>query len=412
MPLPQVLIVGTGEYTTGYVPHAVAAADKGAGVIGISFFDLQRRGLVGKIHLAGTQGTKFPAIRQHLHDKITAAYTDMDVSFRSYPADDVTSDPQAYSQALQQLQAGDLVAVFTPDDLHFEIALAAVQRGCHVLIAKPLVKTLEEHTLLEQAAERQQVVVAMEVHKRWHPIYSDPRDRIANLGQFSFFQSYMSQPKSQLATFQHWAGRSSDISYYLNSHHIDFHCWALDGKARPVSVVASGATCVAQSMGIETEDTISLLVDWETNVGKRGSAIYTASWIAPPSDVHSQQRFHYMGTSGEIVVDQAHRGYGQASDDDGLRSLNPMFMKYVPDTDGRFAGQDGYGYRSVEAFVDAACGRNSRLTSSLATIETTRSVTAILEAGRRSLDEGGRRMAILYDHDQPVKLSSVKLSSA
>ena len=155
MPLPQVLIVGTGEYTTGYVPHAVAAADKGAGVIGISFFDLQRRGLVGKIHLAGTQGTKFPAIRQHLHDKITAAYTDMDVSFRSYPADDVTSDPQAYSQALQQLQAGDLVAVFTPDDLHFEIALAAVQRGCHVLIAKPVERSYHRCQFLNRQRRSQ-----------------------------------------------------------------------------------------------------------------------------------------------------------------------------------------------------------------------------------------------------------------
>lgn len=31
----------------------------------------------------------------------------------------------------------------------------------------------------------------------------------------------MSQPKSQLETFKSWAGIDSDISYYLNSHHID-----------------------------------------------------------------------------------------------------------------------------------------------------------------------------------------------
>jgi len=41
----------------------------------------------------------------------------------------------------------------------------------------------------------------------------------------------MSQPKKQLATFRAWAGKSSDISYYLNSHHIDFLCWALEGLA-------------------------------------------------------------------------------------------------------------------------------------------------------------------------------------
>lgn len=33
--------------------------------------------------------------------------------------------------------------------------------------------------------------------------------------------SDMSQPKFQLETFKSWAGIDSDISYYLNSHHID-----------------------------------------------------------------------------------------------------------------------------------------------------------------------------------------------
>ena len=42
----------------------------------------------------------------------------------------------------------------------------------------------------------------------------------------------MSQPKHQLQTFKAWAGKSSDISYYLNSHHVDFHEWVMLGKVR------------------------------------------------------------------------------------------------------------------------------------------------------------------------------------
>ena len=42
----------------------------------------------------------------------------------------------------------------------------------------------------------------------------------------------MSQPKHQLDTFRAWAGKSSDISYYLNSHHIDFHEWCV-GEVSP-----------------------------------------------------------------------------------------------------------------------------------------------------------------------------------
>ncbi len=124
-------------------------------------------------------------------------------------------------------------------------------------------KTVEEHSAIIQAAQRKNVLVAMEVHKRWDPIYVDARDRIRQLGQFSFFQSYMSQPKSQLQTFKSWAGKSSDISYYLNSHHIDFSVWACSHMARPVCVRASAATGLAHSQGMDTEDTITLFVDWE-----------------------------------------------------------------------------------------------------------------------------------------------------
>lgn len=67
---------------------------------------------------------------------------------------------------------------------------------------------------------------------------------------------------------------------------------------------------------------------------RRGTAVYTSSWAAPKADVHSQQRFFYMGQKGEINVDQAHRGYTVAKDGDGFRSVNPLFMKYTP-TDGK-----------------------------------------------------------------------------
>ena len=33
-------------------------------------------------------------------------------------------------------------------------------------------------------------------------------------------------------------------------------------------------------------------------------AVYTSSWIAPKSDVHSQQRFFYQAHKGEVTVDQ------------------------------------------------------------------------------------------------------------
>jgi D-galacturonate reductase len=403
------LMIGTGEYTTGYVHGAASDSDKGAGVVALTMFDLRRRGKVNRLCMAGTNGTKFPGIRRHVTRAIADVYQGMDVRFDSFPADDVDRDPQAYGQALETMSPGDVVIIFTPDDTHFDIALDAVRRGCHTLIAKPIVKTVEEHCDLIRAAEENGALVAMEVHKRWDPIYTDARDRIANLGDFSFFTSYMSQPKVQLETFRSWAGKSSDISYYLNAHHIDFNLWAVGRFARPRTVYASAATGVARGRGIETEDTITLTVTWENlSSGNQATAVYTSSWIAPKSDVHSQQRFFYMGHGGEVQVDQAHRGYTLATDRDGYASSNPLFMKYAPDADGSFAGQTGYGYRSIEAFVDAALAIRAgdatadSFTGKLATVQETLLVTAILEAGRKSLDDGGRVYRVDYAPDGAV----------
>jgi len=409
------LMIGTGEYTTGYVHEKASVSDKSAGVVALALFDLRRLGKVEKIAMTGTNGSKFPGIRQHVKQQIADVYRDMDVSFESFPEDSVSSDPKAYLRALDAMSAGDFVTIFTPDDTHCRIALDAIERGLHVLVTKPPVKTLDDHRLLVEASREKNVLVAVEVHKRWDPIYVDARDRISKLGDFSFFNSYMSQPKKQLDTFRRWAGKSSDISYYLNSHHVDFHVWAVQGMARPVRVVAMASTGVAHNAPYEigTEDTITLTVQWENiESGNLGTAIYTASWVAPTSDVHSQQRFFYMGQNGEIIIDQAHRGYSVATDASGYASANPLFMKYTPGADGYFAGQTGYGYRSIEAFVDAVRSINAGTAKPedyegrLATIAATQTMTAILEAGRRSLDNGGQAYKIEYDGDgQPVSLS-------
>jgi D-galacturonate reductase len=211
----------------------------------------------------------------------------------------------------------------------------------------------------------------------------------------------MSQPKYQLETFKSWAGRESDISYYLNSHHIDI-CDSMvqDRGYVPVKVSASSSKGVATDLGCvdETEDTISLLVTWERKdaPSKRAIGVYTASWTAPQrAGVHTNQYFHYLAANGEVRVDQAKRGYDIADDSVGqLQWLNPFYMRYAPDEDGNFNGQTGYGYISIEKFIDGCRAINDKTATlddldakGLPTLKNTLATTAILEAGRRSIDE-------------------------
>lgn len=155
------------------------------------------------------------------------------------------------------------------------------------------------------------------------------------MGEFNFFSAWMSQPKSQLETFRAWAGKDSDIryvfrcplhytishelltfSYYLSSHHIDICAWILQDIAYPTRVVASAATGIATAEPYncvpQTEDTITLMVDWQSykSPTHRGTGVYTASWTAPlKAGVHSAQHWYYMGskvrrrrTSHDIVT--------------------------------------------------------------------------------------------------------------
>ncbi|KAF2837918.1 D-galacturonic acid reductase [Patellaria atrata CBS 101060] len=393
----NVLMVGTGEYTTGWVGTGGSQSDKKVGVVGLTLFDLRRRGKVGKLSMVGTNGTKYPAIREHLQKNISGAYNGLDVSFESFPADD-KRDPDAYKAAIDALSPGDAITIFTPDTTHYPIALYAIQRKIHVLVTKPAVKELAHHQELLDEAKKHGVVVYVEHHKRFDPAYADARFKAKNLGDFNYFYSYMSQPKSQLETFKAWAGVDSDISYYLNSHHVDI-CESMVPDFKPVKVTASAAKGIATDLGCDpaTEDTITLLVNWEKkgDPSKVATGVYTASWTAPQkAGVHSNQYFHYMASKGEIRTNQAKRGYDVTDDEGGLAWYNPFYMKYAPDEEGNFAGQSGYGYISFEKFVDAVTAVKEGRASlgdldkrGLPTLRNTIATGAILHAGRVSLDE-------------------------
>jgi D-galacturonate reductase len=55
----NVLMVGTGEYTTGYVGGTAADSDKGAGVVALTMFDLRRRGKVDRVGMCGVNVSSF-----------------------------------------------------------------------------------------------------------------------------------------------------------------------------------------------------------------------------------------------------------------------------------------------------------------------------------------------------------------
>ncbi|KAL2043030.1 hypothetical protein N7G274_004089 [Stereocaulon virgatum] len=402
--------------------------------------------------MCGTTGASFPAIRgsccegypfechddqfmiylpsgERLQNNISSVYDNLDVSFDSFPSDRTSRDPQPYKAAIDTLFPGDGITIFTSDTIHYPIALYASQHAIHVLITKPAVKHFFEHQELIRESRKYNVFVFIEHHKLFDLAYADAKATAKTLGDFSYFYSYVSQPKSHLETFKAWAGKDSDISYYLNSHHVDV-CESMVPDHKPMKVTASGSRGIAEDLGSMAgiEDTISLLVEWQKRLdpARKAAGVYTASWIAPQrAGVHSNQYFHCqytqplvshcspakpgylhaeMASKGEIRIDQARRGYDVAEDSQGqLMWYNPF--EYALDEKGNFNVQTGYGYIKFEKFVNAVAALKAGNVTlhgleerGLPTLKNTIATTAILEAGRRSLGQC-RSVGILDDAD-------------
>ena len=53
--------------------------------------------------------------------------------------------------------------------------MAALKKGIHLMVTKPLVKTLDEHRQLVETAKENKVLLVVEVHKRYDRVYADAR---------------------------------------------------------------------------------------------------------------------------------------------------------------------------------------------------------------------------------------------
>jgi predicted dehydrogenase len=91
-------------------------------------------------------------------------------------------------EVLLDEQPPDVLHVCTPNNLHARQALAALERGIHVVCEKPLAVTGEECATLIAAAEERSLVNAVCYHTRTYPLVEHMRAEIAAgaIGEITF----------------------------------------------------------------------------------------------------------------------------------------------------------------------------------------------------------------------------------
>ena len=84
-----------------------------------------------------------------------------------------------WQELLEKEQDGvDCIVIVTPNDSHGEIAIAALQAGYHVVLDKPMTRTLDEAVSLESVAMQSNKIFAMTYTYTGYPMIRQMRERI------------------------------------------------------------------------------------------------------------------------------------------------------------------------------------------------------------------------------------------
>lgn len=260
------------------------------------------------------------------HLSVVAAHPDLDLVAVVDPvadaaqalattAQEVTGRrPGVFADLPTALESGDvdLVAVTTPSFTHADLAITALDAGCHVLIEKPLDTDLVRARRLAaraaQAAEKGQVVSVV-TQNRFTPAVVAV-DRAVRSGRFG-------RITSGTATLAYWR----DDAYYASAGWRG--TWAFDGGGalmnqgvhavdvllsllgRPVSV--HGLARMTGHRDLEVEDVAAALVTFENGA----VATVLATTAAMPENT---SRIQVHGTRGSAYVQDGRLEYFHADD--------------------------------------------------------------------------------------------------
>jgi len=264
-------------------------------------------------------------------------------------------EPKAYFGAtpwvdvLRDFPDLDVMAVATPDNLHTEVVLAALEKGVHVITEKPMCLSIEEADQIVEAARKKNRVVAVDMHKRYDPDHLRIRDDIQNrIGAPLYGTAYLEEPlEVSLSTFK-WAEQSDPFSY-VGPHWTDLIYSYY--KSKPVSLSAVGQKKRLVRSGINAYDAVQVRVEFENGM----SINFHNNWITPADfEAPVNQGHEIVGADGKVESDQQYRGFRFWSQGGGSRTSNNHFTRDVLRPDGSKV-YVGYGVDSLTVGLVAIC---------------------------------------------------------
>lgn len=270
--------------------------------------------------------------------------------------------------AMLAADAVDAVVITTPDHLHADMMVAAAEAGKHILVEKPFTTSVPEADRAVAAIRRNEVVAMCLFNHRWVPAYAQAKELSAQIGEpvvgYARKNDTIMVPTEMLS----WAEKTTS-AWFLSSHDIDLVTWLFDDHI--VSVFATARWGKLTGMGIETPDAIQI----QAQFSRGATATFESAWVYPntfPTVVDSY--ITIVAENGAIQLDRQRENIVLATNEEYSypRNMLQRVMHGVP------AG----AYRdAIRHFVDCAITGTQPLIS----VESSRHVTAVLEAAHQSI---------------------------
>jgi predicted dehydrogenase len=366
----------------------------GAGMFGgdvhlRAYADLQRFGIAGQLARLG--------LDQHARDFAPVNFELVAVATRSPASAQRTAaafkewtgaGPQIYSgetpwrEMLRDFPDLDVLAVATPDNLHTPVIIATLNAGAHVITEKPMCLDIAEADQIIELAGRQNLIVAVDMHKRYDPDHLRIRNDIQNrIGEPLYGTAYLEEPLAVSTNTFKWVEQSDPFSY-VGPHWVDliYHYY----KSKPVSLTAVGQKKRLMREGINAYDAVQVRVDFANGM----SINFHNNWITPADfEGPVNQGHEIVGADGKVESDQQYRGFRWWNQGGGSRTSNNHFTREVKRPDGAPA-YVGYGVDSIVAGLVAICRMKFRnetrdaVADIYPTAEEARITVAIVHAAR------------------------------
>ena len=310
-----------------------------------TLFQERRRGRIGQVTLASRRATTVRACQEMFPGEQLAGFPDPEAT------DAEESCPDAYLDALDALSEGGLVIVATPDHLHTEVVLAAVERGLHCIVQKPLCLKVAEARAIHDAARERGIYVLTDYHKRHDRAIRAARTRFRSgeLGEMLCGHAWIEERREMpLTWFARWCDQSSPFEY-IGVHYADAYHF-ITGHL-PKRLVAFGQSKFLPTVGKQAFDAVQAVIEW------RDGSVLTiqTSWVLPDGDTAlTRQGLQLTGTQGEYWADHKDRNLYFCTQARGFEHFNPNFFKgYTDPDDPSRIEWVGYGYDSIlQGIVD------------------------------------------------------------